>query len=116
MAEIKNALIESTSLGIEDHGIMTFWLHLAYPSGGQGFGGFALDIWHEQDRRRVGTAFGLEAIMQTLRVVGVEKWEELPGKYIRVDADSSQIHRIGNIMEDDWLDLEEMAAAWKLRE
>ena len=38
--EIENGKIESTNLGPEDHGILTFWLSLAFDGGGQGFGGY----------------------------------------------------------------------------
>ena len=42
MEEIKNAIITGTYLGIEDHGILTFWLYLDYGGSGQGFGGYQL--------------------------------------------------------------------------
>jgi hypothetical protein len=42
--------------------------------------------------------------MAVLRVVGVTKWEDIPGKYIRVDQDSGKVYRIGNIIKDEWFD------------
>ena len=38
--EIRNAVIQSTMLGYEDHGILTCFLHLDYSGAGQGFGGY----------------------------------------------------------------------------
>ncbi len=38
--EIKNAKIEKTTLGFEDHGIMTLFIYLDYGGSGQGFGGY----------------------------------------------------------------------------
>lgn len=82
-------VVESTMLGYEDHGIFTAHLYLDYGSSYQGAGGLFLDIpGSEQDReqehpyplRRRGTAFGMDWIMRVLDVVGVEKWEDLPGK------------------------------------
>lgn len=103
--ETKNATIESTHLGVEDHGIMTCYLHLKYHGSGQGFGGYALDRQNgERDTksRRIGTAYGCEFIKRILETVGVDRWEKLPGKHIRVRADHSKVHGIGHIIEDQW--------------
>ena len=35
---IKNAIIENVTLGFEDHGIMTSYIHVDYGGGGGGFG------------------------------------------------------------------------------
>jgi hypothetical protein len=106
--EIKNAIIESTMLGIEDHGIFTFWLYLKYDGSGQGAGGHALDDaiknYEGKFLCRIGTAGGMSIIMEILKVVGVEKWEDLKGKIIRVKAESSKVHAIGNVIKENWLD------------
>lgn len=107
----KNAQITSTMLGIEDHGIMSFMLYLNYgDGGGQGAGGWTLDDPVEKDGRflrRVGTAEGMSLIMAILEVVGVEKWEDLKGQYIRVRQDWNKVHAIGNITKDKWLVFEQ---------
>lgn len=111
--EIKNALIEGTSLGYEDHGILTCSLHLTYGGSGQSFGGYALDTWRgprNSEGRRVGTAYGTEFIARVLATVGVMSWEHLKGKYVRVDAEFTKIHRIGHIIEDKWFDPDELRA------
>lgn len=101
--EIKNALIESTHLGLEDHGIATLYLHLKYGGGGgQGFGGYALDEYDEAKKKRVGTSYGMEFIKRICATVGVSAWEQLPSKHIRVDAEWTKIHGIGHIIEDKW--------------
>ena len=111
--EIKNAKIESTMLGIEDHGIMTCYLYLDYgDSGHQGFGGYGLDE-PKKDKNdefvgRVGSAWGMQFIMKILDVVGVEKWEDLPGKYVRVEAEHDKVHKIGNITKDKWFSPKEL--------
>lgn len=110
--QIENALIESTFLGLEDHGIWTVMLHLAFDGSGQGFGGYSLDAPVKENgefKGRVGTAFGMDFIMEVCRVVGVEKWEDLKGKHIRADHDWGCVHRIGHIRKNLWLDPKELA-------
>lgn len=92
--ETINAKIESTMLGFEDRGIMTWFLTLDFGGTGQGFGGYAL-----------GGATTDFAIKRILKVVGVEKWEDLKGKYIRVKREPrGLIKSIGNLLEDKWFD------------
>jgi hypothetical protein len=82
----ENAKITSTFLGREDHGIMTFFLYLEYDRAGQGFGGYSLR----------NTRFAMKAIDEVLKVVGVNSWEELPNKYIRVESERGTILRRGS--------------------
>lgn len=104
--EIINAKITGTMLGLEDHGIFTSYLYLDYEKGmSQGFGGYVL-----------GDKYGSYYIKEILRVVGVEKWEDLKGKHIRVKRDLAQpsgwgysIKAIGNILEDIWFDPKQLA-------
>lgn len=104
--ETKNAVIESTMLGVEDHGIMSFYLYLDYGGSGQGAGGYCLDTAVKNmlgnfDHRE-GTAKGMNLIMKILDVVGVEKWEDLKGKHIRVKADDGKVYEIGNFLKEKW--------------
>ena len=108
MKEIKNAIITSTSLGIEDHGCLTLMVFLEYGIGGQGFGGYALDEWSERKKRRIGTAYGCEYILRLLNVLGVDSLEKLNGKSIRVEADNCKIYRVGHFLKDKWFDPEEV--------
>lgn len=101
----RNALIKSTFLG---GGIFTFWLNLDYGGAGQGAGGYGLDT--SVDGERVGTASGLTLIMEILKTLRVESWEELPGTFIRVRHNDNRIHAIGHILENRWLDFSEF---WK---
>lgn len=108
--EIKNAQIESTMLGREDHEIMTFIINVRFDSCSHiGIGLYALDGFDTATQTRVFTAKSMEAISRVLDVVGVNKWEDLPGKYIRIKDRGwgKTIVEIGNVMEDKWLNLEE---------
>lgn len=100
--EIKNAVIESVRLNIERG--LSGWLYLSYGGSGQGFGGYLLYApkgWagHGKDRNYAG-----HFIHRCIEIGGVEDWEKLPGRTIRVKAEHSKVHAIGHIVKDDWFD------------
>lgn len=98
-----NALIKSTMLGIEDHGIMTCYLMLQQSSAHQGFGGYGLDgPFNEATKQRDPNKLCGFWVQRILETVGVEKWEDLPGKHIRVAGDYHHITGIGHITDDKW--------------
>ena len=107
--EIKNAIIHSTMLGREDHGIMTFMIYIGADSFNCCVGGYCLDEFDSATQTRVFRAESMEAISKILEVVGVDKWEDLPGKYIRIEYNGlgSTVTKIGNIIEEKWFDLKE---------
>lgn len=107
--EIRNAKITSTMLGREDHGIMTFMIFVEFYGAGCGIGGYALDQYDRTTEGRVFSAKGLEAISKILETVGVDKWEDLKGTYIRVKVNElgRTIDEIGNLMEEKWFNLRE---------
>jgi hypothetical protein len=102
--EIKNARIDGTLLGYEDHGILTCFLYLDYGGTSQGFGGYTLDEYDETVKRRIPTVYGMKFVTEILRVVGVDSWEKLKGQHIRVEADWQAVHRIGHLLKDVWFD------------
>lgn len=107
---LKNARIKSTMLGREDHGIMTFMIYIEFDKGTTcGLGGWALDEYNPTTKTRLFKIESMELLSKILDVVGVERWEDLPGKYIRFEDRGwgSTIDKIGNIIEDKWLDLRE---------
>ena len=108
--EIKNAIIKSTFLGFEDHGFFTFILDLDYGGSGQGVGLFCLDHkeWDrnegQKDDAQLAKSFRL--IEKILNVIGVDSWEELPGKHIKVKAEHTKVHEISHILKENWLNFE----------
>jgi hypothetical protein len=80
----KVARIKSTMLGVEDHGILTAYIHFEGDGWGIGVGGFGLDtpVKDEDGKflRREPTAYGFDHVVQLARTVGVSTWEELPGR------------------------------------
>lgn len=87
--EINNARITKTSLDIER--FLTVWLHLDYGGSGQAFGGWVL-----------GGEWGCQFLCKLMETVGVERWEDLPGKHIRAEHDWGKVYAIGHIIEDKW--------------
>lgn len=104
---ISNAKITKTFLGKEDHGIMTFFIYIESGCTGCAVGGWALDEYDRKLKQRVCAPKSFEAITKILDVVGVDKWEDLPGKYIRFEDNGwgSTVEKIGNIIEDKWFDM-----------
>ena len=96
-------------LGREDHGIMTFMIYIDASDFSCGIGGFSLDEYSNDVKKRIFKAESMEAISEILDVVGVDKWEDLPGKYIRFEDDGcgSTVTKIGNIINDKWFDMRE---------
>ena len=107
---IYNAQITDISLGYESHGILTFGLTLDIANGtGVVFGGYALDEYDKETKKRYCSPYAMEVITQIMKVVGVSTWEECKGKYIRVISNGwgSKITKIGNLMKDEWFDIKE---------
>jgi hypothetical protein len=106
--ETVNARISSTMLGIEDHGIMTAFIHLDYGGAGQGFGGYAFDEWVGErgagGERICKGPYGIEFVRFVLKTLGVESWEKLPGTYCRAKQDNGRVYAIGHVLKDQWFD------------
>ena len=109
LQEIMNATIIGTSLGVEDHGIFTCNLHLSGDGWGCGFGGYALDQWTDKQKRRIGTAYGMQFIARILETLEVDSWEKLKGQHVRVVTDGvgGRIQSIGHFLKDKWFDPKE---------
>jgi hypothetical protein len=86
---IKNAVIVSTYLGCEGHGIPSAMINLDDGGAYQGFGGY--DLRHHTD-----------FVFQVLDVVEAECWEKLKGKAVRVEAQDGLIKGIGHIVKENW--------------
>lgn len=99
--EIKNALIHSVRLSTEDYGCLVGWLNLEYEgSSGQSFGGYNLYNIGTRDQDNKGCA-GL-FLSRCIKIGGVDTWEALPGRTIRVRCTRRNVEAIGHIIEEDW--------------
>lgn len=114
--EIKNAKIDYVKLYIEDHDILTFSIGLDLGSGCCALGGYALDQSfrvnvndNRWDYERKSSPAGLDCMRKIMEIVGVRSWEDLKGKYVRYEDNGwgSRITKIGNIIKDDWIDIDD---------
>lgn len=107
---IENALITNVDLSMADHGCFT--LAMTLESGGWGvvYGGYCLGkgyLGADYDFFS-GSAAGMEYLIRIMDTVGVEKFQDLKGKYVRVATKGwgSSVKIIGNIIKDKWFDAE----------
>jgi len=93
--EIKNAVIEDTMLGFEDHGIPTLSLVFDFGDGAhQGSVGYHLGgIYMEQQ------------VLGILKTLDVRNWESLKGQRVRIkrlEGWNGKITAVGHFMKDEW--------------
>ena len=101
--EIKNAVIESVTLEKGDRGFLQCWLHLSYGGSGQGFGGYVLYLPKSYSHHEL-KSFAGHFIFRCMEIAGVERWDQLQGRTIRVRSEHHTVHAIGHIVKDDWFD------------
>ncbi|MGY3748096.1 hypothetical protein ACWN8P_12630 [Vagococcus salmoninarum] len=109
---IENAIVTSSFLGREDHGILTFYLTLKGKGWGVSVGGYALDEYSQELKVRVPVQKGFQAIAEILKVIGVDSWEKIPGTSIRCETTGlgGTVFKIGNLIEDNWIDFKSFFA------
>lgn len=99
--EIKNAVIESASLSFGERGFLDCWLTLDYGGGGQGFGGYTLYLPKSWRHHKLESPAG-HFIFRVMEIAGVDNWDALKGRTIRVKAEHRKVHAIGHIVKNDW--------------
>ena len=114
MSEYKehNAIIQSVSISTER--TLSAWLYLDYGGSGQGFGGYCLYNNSKTGKKDHGNYAGL-FIQRCIEIGGVEEWEKLPGKCIRVRSSHTGVEAIGHIVKDDWFTPKEEFEAYRER-
>lgn len=112
--ETVNAVITSTRLGIEDHGVLSFTLGVEGDGWGQGFGGICLDNPPDKsgEDRKPSILPGY-LLARLFSVLGVGKWEDLKGQHVRIRRNWNQIYSIGHYTRDKWFALEELETVAK---
>mgnify|MGYP007087858505 CR=1 FL=1 len=113
MSKTVNARITGTNFGIQEDGSMVFYLTLEADHKVYHVGGIALDRYDESTGCRVSFGRGMHAIRRVLETVGVSRWEDLPGSFVRVEESAwgSVVFRFGNILEDRWFDIRSFVAS-----
>ena len=109
MKEIQNAKITKVDLSMADHGCLTLELGIEGKGWGCCFGGYVLGYGYVGAEEFEGSPKGIIEIMRIMDVVGVSRFNEMKGKYIRVETEGwgGSIYKIGNIIEDKWFDYRE---------
>lgn len=100
-SEIKNAIIRSVKLGFSDRGFLDAWLDLDYGGSGQGFGGYTLYLPPSFSHHKLESPAG-HFLFRAMVVAGVESWDQMAGRSVRVKANHSGVEAIGHIVKDDW--------------
>lgn len=102
--EVMNAQITNVSLTMADHGCLTYFLTLDGGCVGCVYGGYCLGHGYVGAKDFDATGKGLEAMMRIMDVVGVDRWEDLKGHYVRFiyPGLGGTVDTIGNITKDKW--------------
>lgn len=107
---IENALVEKVDLSMEDHGCLTLAMTLQGGGWGVVYGGYCLGKGYlgAKDDFFDGSAAGMEYLMRIMDTVGVERFQDLKGKYVRVATKGwgGSVKIIGNVLKDQWFDAE----------
>lgn len=106
---IKNALITNVDLSMADHGCLELAMTLEGGGWGVVYGGYCLGKGYlgADDDFFSGSAPGMEYLIRIMDTVGVEKFQDLKGKYVHVATKRGDpVKIIGNIINDKWFDAE----------
>lgn len=109
---LRNAVIKDTMLGFEDHGIPTAWIFLDHGGGSQGFGGYSLADYSQEEKKHKANGYFGDSIMSLLNTIEVTSWENLKGKSVRIIGDRTHIVAIGHYIKDKWFSFE-IDDSWK---
>lgn len=111
--EILNAKITKTKLG-EEHGCLTANIVLEGGAWGCIYGGYCLDHWCADVGEHSSTD-GYGAIIELMKTLEVESWEQLKGQYVRVETEGwgGRITKIGHLIKDQWFSFKEYFDAAK---
>lgn len=95
---MKNAIVQSVWLGVEDHGHLSAFVYLDMDDGTQGFGGLSLGA--------PDANYCAKFIRGVLNVLDVVDWAKCQGRPCRAIRDErGTIVKLGHFVKDRWLDL-----------
>ena len=88
------------------YGVLTLEMPITGNGWGCVYGGRVIGQGYLGAKEFKGTPMGIEYIMRIMDIVGVEKFNEMRGKYIRVARTGwgDPIRIIGNLIKDRWFD------------
>ena len=102
--KIENAIIDSATLRFEyDNRFLCLSLYLETQSRMRKFGGINLGNRFQKEFNRNAGDYAFWWIKRVFDIVGVESFDELKGKPLRIEIDdNNSISAIGHIINDDW--------------
>lgn len=105
---VENAKITSVDLSMADYGVLTIRIGLEGARWGCVFGGYVIGKGYLDADEFEGYASGIEAIMRIMDTVGVENFNDMKNKYVRVATKGwgDSIKIIGNIIKNKWFDID----------
>lgn len=111
--KILNGVIKNVSLTMADLGCLTSYITVEGGGFGASLGGYCLGHGYLGSDHFDASGKGLESIMRVMDVVGVERYEELKGRYVRIASKGlgSTVSIIGNILNDKWFDYKQFFSA-----
>jgi len=94
---------------MENYGCLTLQLLVEGNGWGVGLGGFVIGKGYLDAKEFEGYAKGTEEIMRVMDTVGVEKFTDLVGSYVRVEVGGlgDRVTKFGNIIKEKWFDFNE---------
>lgn len=109
MSIIENAKIKRVDLSMADHGVLTLEMVLEGKGWGVTFGGRVIGKGYLGAKEFKGYEKGTEEIMRIMDVVGVDHFNDMKDRYVRVEVGNwgDPVYKIGNIIEDKWFDYKE---------
>ena len=104
--KIENAQISSADLSMAAYGVLTLEMPITGSGWGCVYGGRVIGQGYLGADEFKGSPMGIEYIMRIMDIVGVENFNEMSGKYIRVARTGwgDPIKIIGNLITDRWFD------------
>ena len=113
--KIENALITSVDLSMADHGCLTLSMGLNGAGWACVYGGYCLGRGYLDAKEFNSPASCGEYIMRIMDTVGVENFNNMKGKHIRIATKGwgDTVKIIGNIIKDKWFDAEEFFNKFK---
>ena len=108
--EIENAKITNVSISMANHCSLVFEIGVEGAGWVCNIGGYKMAsgmLNEKPENFKAENGAGLVALMRIMDVVGVDRWEDLEGKYCRVKTEGwgGTIYCIGNILKNKWFDI-----------
>ena len=107
--QVRNAKITYADLSMENYCCLTLELGLEGAGWGVCYGGHCIGKGYLGADEFTGYEKGTEYLMRIMDVVGVSKFNDMVGKYVRVVTQGwgGKVTVIGNILKDHWFDSED---------